>query len=104
MTSNNRKSSFMKALGRYRTPRPGETLPTPYGKAVILRVLTCDEVVDEMKRDGVPGDEIAAFDARVSHFLGDKRKYFEAEVAYPEGELERIDWSEYLGLRNKRRQ
>jgi len=44
-----------------------------------------------MKRDGVPGDEIDAFDVRVSHLFGDKRRYFEAEPAYPEGELERID-------------
>ena len=58
-------------------------------------------MVDETKRDGVPGDEIAAFDVRVSHLFGDKRRYFEAEPAYPEGELERIDWSEYLSPRKK---
>jgi len=103
MTRNNRLSDFMKSLGRYRTPRPGERLETEYGKASVLRVIPYDDVIDEMRRDGVPCGEIERFDIRVENFLGRKDRYFECELAYPDGEVERIDWSEYLALKNKRK-
>jgi hypothetical protein len=103
MTKNHRLSAFVRSLGRYRRPNPGEEFLTEYGKARVLRVLSYDEVIEELKRDGLPADEIDNFDMRVEHFLGDKRKYFEAELAYPDGEVERIDWSEYLAIKNKRK-
>lgn len=78
-------------------------LDTEYGKARVLRVVPYEEVVEEMKLNGVSREDIGGFDVRVEHFLGDRRRYFEAELAYPDGEVERIDWSEYLSLKNKRK-
>jgi hypothetical protein len=103
MTRSNRLSEFVRSLGRYGTPRPGEVLYTEHGRARVLRVLPYEEVVEEMKRDGVSLDGIDGFDARVEHFLGDGRRYFECELAYPDGDVDRIDWSEYLAVKNKRK-
>ena len=103
MNRNHRPSPFMKSLGKYRKPRPGEQLETEYGKASVLRVVPYVEIIDEMKRDGVPSREIERFDARVENFLGRKDRYFECELTYPDGEVERIDWSEYLAMRNRRK-
>jgi|GEM_PF-969124 len=103
MNRNHRLSAFAKSLGRYGKPRPGEELSTGYGKASVLRVIPYDDVIDEMRRDGVPCGEIERFDIRVENFLGRKDRYFECELAYPDGEVERIDWSEYLALKNKRK-
>lgn len=99
MSRNNRLSEFAKSLGKYVRPRTGEILQTSHGKARVSRVLPYDEIIDEMKRDGVPGDEIDGFNMRVEHFLGDKRRYFECELCYPDGEVDRIDWSEYLAIK-----
>ena len=101
MKRSHRLSEFVKSLGRYGRPEPGEELLTEYGKARVLRVVPYEEGVEEMRRDLVASKEIELFDARVEHFLGNKRKYFEAELAYPDGEVERIDWSEYLAMKNK---
>jgi len=54
-----------------------------------------------MELNGVSRDEIDGFDVRVEHFLGDKRRYFECELGLPNGEVERLDWSEYLAIKNK---
>jgi hypothetical protein len=101
MSRNRKLSSFMKSLGPYRRPRPGERLETEYGKARVLGVVPYEEVAREMRDNGVPGGEIKAFDLRVEHFLGGKKRYFECELCYPDGEVERIDWSEYLALKNR---
>jgi hypothetical protein len=103
MKRSHRLSEFVKSLGRYGRPEPGEELLTEYGKARVLRVVPYEEVVEEMRRDLVASEEIELFDARVEHFLGNKRKYFEAELAYPDGEVERIDWSECLAIKNRRK-
>lgn len=101
MTRSHKLSGFARSLGRYERPKPGEELLTKYEKAKVLRVLSYEQVVEEMKRDFVYGKEIERFDARVEHFLRNKARYFEAELRYPDGEVERIDWSEYLALKNK---
>ncbi len=101
MKTSHRLSEFVKSLGRYGRPEPGEELLTEYGKARVLRVVPYEEVVEEMRRDLVASKEIERFDLRAEHFLGKKDKYFEAELAYPDGEVERIDWSEYLAMKNK---
>jgi hypothetical protein len=103
MSRNHRTSGFIKSLGGYDRPEPSEELLTEYGKARVLRVVPYEEVVEEMRRDLVANKEIERFDARVEHFLKDKRKYFECELAYPDGEVERIDWSEYLAIKNRRK-
>jgi len=103
MKRSHRLSEFVKSLGRYGRPEPGEELLTEYGKARVLRVVPYEEVVEEMKENQVPPEEIEGFNVRVKHFLGNKRKYFEAELAYPDGEVERIDWSECLAIKNRRK-
>jgi len=103
MKISHRLSEFVKSLGRYERPEPDEELATKYGNARVLRILPYEEVVEEMRRDLVASKEIELFDARVEHFLKDKRKYFEAELAYPDGEVGRIDWSEYLAIKNRRK-
>ena len=103
MTKNHRLSEFMKSLGLYSRPGPEEILITEYGEAKVSRILPYDEVIEEMRRHSVSSEEIERFDLRVSHFLGDKSRYFEVELAYPDGEVERIDWSEYLAMKNRRK-
>ena len=93
----------MKSLGKYWRPKPGEVVLTRQGEAEISRILPYDEVCAEMKRDGVPRGEIERFDVRVENFLGKKDRYFECELTYSDGEVERIDWSEYLAMRNRRK-
>jgi len=93
----------MRSLRRYRRPVPGEELLTDDGKATVLRVIPYEDAVEEMRLGGVPRGEIERFDLRVKHFLGRKVRYFECELAYPDGEVERIDWSEYLAMKNKRK-
>lgn len=94
------RSGFMKSLGKFRNPRIGETLQTEHGKAKVSGIISYKEVVEEMRDNGVPGEEIERFDLRVENFLGRKDRYFEFELAYQDGEVERIDWSEYLALKN----
>jgi hypothetical protein len=103
MSRNNRLSEFAKSLGKYVRPRTGEILQTSYGKARVSRVLPYETVIEEMRREGVPNRAIEDFDIRVSHFLGDKGRYFECELCYPDGEVDRIDWSEYLALRKRQK-
>ena len=103
-SKSHRPSPFMKSLGKYGRPRPGEELDTERGKANVARVIPYDDVIDEMRRDGVPSRETEAFDMRVEHFLGNKARYFECELTYPDGEVERIDWSEYLAIKNGQKQ
>ena len=97
------KSGFMRSLGIYTRPKTGEMLETEYGKARVQRVVPYGEVVEEMRNNSVSAGEIEGFNLRVEHFLGHKNKYFECELAYPDGEAERIDWSEYLAMKNKRK-
>lgn len=103
MNRNLRPSPFTKSLGKYRRPKPGEVVLTGRGAAEISRILPYDEVCEEMKRDGVPSGEIERFDIRVENFLGRKDRYFECELTYPDGEVQRIDWSEYLAMKNGRK-
>ena len=103
MKISHRLSEFVKSLGRYERPEPDEELATKYGNARVLRILPYEEVVEEMRRNHVAGEEIERFALCVEHFLGKKAKYFEAELAYPGGEVERIDWSEYLAIKNRRK-
>jgi hypothetical protein len=86
----------------YRKAKEGEAIETPYGKAKIVRVIPYEEIIEEMRSGGVPENEIEGFNMRVSHFLGDVRKYFECEIRYKDGEVERIDWSEYAVMKAKK--
>lgn len=103
MGRNNRLSKFAKSLGKYVRPRTGEILQTSYGKVRVSRVLPYETVIEEMRREGVLKKAIENFDIRVSRFLGDKGRYFECELAYQDGEVERIDWSEYLAMKNRKK-
>jgi hypothetical protein len=103
MTRNHKSSLFTKSPGKYTRPKPGEKVLTGQGEAEISRILPYDEVCAEMKRDGVPSGEIEQFDIRVENFLGRKDRYFECELTHPDGEVERIDWSEYLAMKNRRK-
>lgn len=94
-------SEFMKSLGKFRKPRIGEILKTEHGRAKISGIRTYDEVVEEMRNNGVSGEEIDHFDLRVENFLGRKNRYFECELTYADGDVDCIDWSEYLALRNR---
>ena len=83
----------------YRRAKEGETIETPYGSAKIERVIPYEEIIEEMRSGGVPESEIEGFNMRVSHFLGDVKKYFECEIPYEDGKIERIDWSEYAVMK-----
>ena len=96
------KSPFMRSLGEYRMPRIGETLSTDDGRAEILSIKHYDEILDELELDGHSREEINGFTARIEHFLGNKERYFECEIRNQDGEIERIDWSEYLAFKNKK--
>ena len=98
---NSRQSEFLRALGRYHRPRAGETIITKHGEAKISLILSYAGVVGEMEECGMSGKDIEEFKSRVGHFFGNKRsRYFECELEYPDGETGRIDWSEYLAMKN----
>jgi len=86
---------------RYYVPSAGELIETEHGKAHISRIIAYHEVIDELKAAAVSEEEIRQFESRVEQFLGNVSRYFECEVVYSNGEIERIDWSEYSCLRAK---
>ena len=96
------KSPFMKSLGEYKHPEIGEKITTKYGEAEITDIKLYDKVIEELENDGFPEEEIGQFTNRVEHFLGNKDKYFECDIQYEDGEIDRIDLSEYLDIKNKR--
>jgi len=87
----------------YRIPVVGEVIETEHGKAIVLRLILYREAIDEMKASGTLEKDIKRFKRRISTFLLDVTKYFECELVYPDGEIERIDWSEYCGFLNTER-
>jgi len=95
------KSPFMKSLGEYKCPKIGEIIKTDDGNAEIIDTKFYDKIIEEMKENGVSNEEIDQFTYRVEHFLGNKKKYFECEIQYEDGEIDRIDWSEYLAFKKK---
>jgi len=101
--SNGTRSQFMKSLGPYSRPRPGERISTEYGTAEVIEVRDYDEVIEEMQGNGVSKEEIEGFNLRVKHFLGDLKKYFDCLIRYEDGESDTIDWSEYLASRRFKR-
>ena len=96
------KSPFMRALGEYRMPKVGQILSTNDGRAEILSIKHYDEILDELELDGHSKEEISDFTARIEHFLGNKERYFECDIRNEDGEIDRIDWSEYLAYKNKK--
>ncbi|MCX6577635.1 MAG: hypothetical protein NTV82_14745 [Candidatus Aminicenantes bacterium] len=74
---------------------------TEYGRARISRILLYNDVIEEMRQDRKSHKEIEHFDLRIKHFLRKKSRYFECELIYPDDEVGRIDWSEYLAIKNK---
>lgn len=96
------KSPFMKSLGEYKCPKIGEIIKTDYGNAEIIDAKFYNKVTEEMENNGLSDEEIGQFTYRVEHFLGNKEKYFECEIQYEDGEIDRIDWSEYLAFKNKK--
>lgn len=96
------KSPFMKSLGEYKLPEIGETLITKNGKAEVLAIRDYQDVLDELEINGCSRQDIEGFSARVEHFLGNKKKYFECDIQYQDGEIESIDWSEYLAFKNRK--
>lgn len=96
------KSPFMKSLGEYTHPKIGEFIRTDHGQAEVLDILFYNDVIEELKTDGISDEEIDQFRYRVEHFLGNKEKYFECEIQYADGTIDRIDWSEYLASRNRK--
>jgi len=81
-------------------PEEGEILMTKYGEATISRILSYDDVIDEMRRNGIAKKNIAQFKKRVLHFMGNTDRYFECELKCSDHEIRRIDWSEYYSLIN----
>jgi len=96
------KSPVMRSLGEFKLPKIGEILSTYDGRAEILSIKHYDEILDELELDGHSKEEISDFTVRVEHFLGNKEKYYECEIRYEDGEIDRIDWSEYLAFKNKK--
>jgi hypothetical protein len=96
------KSPFMKSLGEYQQPRIGEVIKTEHGKAEVINVKFYDKVIEELGNDGLSADNIGDFGNRVEHFLGNKNRYFECDIKYANGEIDNIDWSEYLAFKNKK--
>ena len=87
----------------YRIPVVGEVIETEHGKAIVIRLILFREAIDEMRASGTHEKDIKRFKTRISRFFQDITKYFECEVVYPDGEIERIDWSEYCGFLNTER-
>lgn len=86
------KSNFTDSLGKYRRPKIGEKI----GEAKIVKILSFDDIIDDMS-----DKELESFKSRVENFLGDTEKYFECILLYPNGDIDQIDWSEYLVIKNK---
>jgi len=84
----------------YHIPLIGDIIETEHGKARVLRLISYREAIDEMRDSGVLEKDINRFKMRIRTFLLDITKYFECELVYPNGETERIDWSEYCRLFN----
>ena len=53
------KSPCMKALGEYHHPKIGEFINTDNGEAEVLDVIYFSDIIEELKTDGVPKEEIA---------------------------------------------
>jgi hypothetical protein len=87
----------------YHIPVVGEVIETEHGKAIVLRLILYREAIDEMRASGTLEKDIKRFKTRISRFFQDVTKYFECEVVYPDGESERIDWSEYCRFLNTKR-
>jgi hypothetical protein len=85
----------MKPLNKKRMPEEGETVLTEYGEATISRILFYDDVIDEMRQNGISQRKIERFNICVEHFLGKTDRYFECELNCSDNEIRRIDWSEY---------
>jgi len=96
------KSPFMRTLGEYSRPKIGETINTEHGKAQVTDVKFYNKVVEELENDGLSSEDIAGFTNRVEHFLRDKDEYFECDIKYENGEIYRIDWSEYLAFKHNK--
>lgn len=96
------KSPFMKSLGEYIHPKIGEFIRTDDSEAEVLEVVFYDNVIEELKNNGVPNEEIEQFTYRVEYFLGNKEKYFECEIQYTDGEIDRIDWSEHMAFKKRK--
>lgn len=79
----------------YRVPTVGDFIETEQGPARISRLVTYDEVVEEMRFFRAPKKELERFNSAIQVFLQDVTRYFECEIVYSSGECERIDWSEY---------
>lgn len=93
------RGRYMKLAGIYSRPKVGEKLITQHGPAVVSRIIDFAEVVEELRVNGLSKKYVEQFGIRAEHFLGKKRRYFECELSYPDGEKTRIDWSEYLSLK-----
>ena len=93
----------MNKLYKYRAPKEGDIINTEHGQATISHILSYDDIIEEMKWGGISNEAIERFGFRVRYFLGNESPYFECELIYSDGKLERIDWSDYLTLirRNK---
>lgn len=94
----------MKPLNKKRMPEEGEIVLTEYGEATISRILFYNDVIDEMRQNGISKRKIERFNICVKHFLRKTDRYFECELKCSDNEIRRIDWSEYdvLIKRNKR--
>jgi len=95
------KSPFMRALGEYKIPRRGDKIKTEHGEAEVIDIKYYDKVVEELENNGHSDDDIRQFANRAEHFLGNKDRYFECYIQYKNGEIDTIDWSEYLDYKNK---
>jgi len=97
------KSPFMRSLGKYEQPKIGEKIKTERGQAEVTDIRFYDKVVEELKTDRISEEELNDFSHRVEHFLGNKDGYFECDIQYKDGEIDRIDWSEYVAFKQNKR-
>lgn len=63
------------------------------------RIIPYQEVLEEMISHGASEEEIKEFNQKVRLYLGNKRKYFECEIKYEDGTVERLDWWQYTALK-----
>jgi len=96
------KSPFMRSLGEFNLPKIGETLNTKNGKAEVLAIRDYQDALDELEINGYSQQDIEDFSARIEHFLGNRERYFECDIQYQDGEIDSIDWSEYLAFKNRK--
>jgi len=75
-------------------PQLGDVVQYRDGLGTLIKIISYDEVIEEMKSNGVALKDILRFLERTRHFLADASLYYECEIQVAE-ETIRIDWSDW---------